>query len=79
MTYSDRVRSFYAKLFGLPAQQIKFFSELTDQQQQEVGQLFNPIKPNNYVYAVKRDGGLVRSRKKRDFLSEHPGEMPRSE
>ena len=68
----DRTRDFYARKFGLPSEQVRFFDELTPKQVEEVRQLFSAglIGVENYVYAVKRTGKLVWGRHKRDELVE---------
>jgi hypothetical protein len=60
----------YARKFGLPADQIRYYNELTGAEREEVlyqfgGHQFGGHKPENYVYAVKRAGGLVWRRVKR--------------
>jgi len=66
---------YYAtKLFGLPEGQIKFYNELTSEQQAKVAWTFNALKPDDYIYAVKRDGALVSKREKRVSSMEAEGE-----
>jgi hypothetical protein len=55
----------YARKFGLPADQIRYYNELTGAEREEVLYQFGGHKPENYVYAVKRAGGLVWRRVKR--------------
>ena len=71
----DRTRDFYARKFGLPSEQVKFFGELNEAQVEEVRQYFSAglIGVGNYVYAVKRTGKLVWERLKRDELVEQLG------
>lgn len=63
----DRERERYQQLFGLPAEQIRFFHELTDEQVQEVRYYFTAglVDVDNWMYAVRRDGHLVSSRERR--------------
>ena len=62
---------YYAtKFFGLPEDQIKFYNELTSEQQAKVAWTFNALKPDDYIYAVKRDGALISKREKRIPLME---------
>lgn len=65
----------YADQFGLPEAQIRFFDELTPPQVEEVRQQFSAglVNVENYVYAVKRDGELVRRRERRNPLLERGG------
>jgi hypothetical protein len=49
----------YAHKFGLPSDQIRYYDELTKTERKEVFYQFGDHKPENYVYAVKRAGGLV--------------------
>lgn len=67
----------YALKFGLPADQIRFFSELTPDQVGEVRRQFSAalVGVHDYVYAVKRDGSLVVRREERDPLLEMRGEF----
>jgi hypothetical protein len=55
MTQKER----YAHKFGLPSDQIRYYSELTQAEREEALYQFGGHKPENYVYAVKRAGGLV--------------------
>ena len=73
---SDRVKEHYGNLFGLPAEQIRFFDELTEAQVEEVRQKFTAglVNVANYVYAAKRDGGLVPRREKRRPMIEMMGD-----
>ncbi len=67
------MKSLYARqCFGLPVEQVRFFDELTEVQQDEVYWHFGRQNPGNYIYAVKRDGGLVeqRERKRPEWGSE---------
>ena len=62
---------YYAtKLFGLPEGQIKFYNELTQAQKDRVPWIFNALKPDDYIYAIKRNGNLVSKREKRIPLME---------
>lgn len=71
------MKQIYARDFGLSVDQLRFFGELTEAQQAEVERLFNLINPGDYIYAVKRDGGLVWERKKRDLVREaNTGDRP---
>lgn len=65
-------KSHYAHQFGLPEDQIRMFHELTPAQIEEVRQQFTAglINVENYVYAVKRAGGLVWRRERRNPLLE---------
>ena len=65
----------YADIFGLPAEQIRFFNELTDAQIDKVRQYFTAglINVDKYVYAIKRDGSLVPRRERRNHLLERTG------
>jgi hypothetical protein len=63
-----------AKFFGLPVEQVKFYSELTPEQKIKVAWIFNALKPDDYIYAIKRDGTLVSKREKRVPLMEVEGE-----
>ncbi len=66
----------YARQFGLPSEQIRYFDELTSDQVEEVSRQFSArlIDVEGYVYAVKRDGGLVPRRIRRDPLVERAGQ-----
>ena len=65
----DKIKARYAEKFGLPAGQIRFFDELTPAQVEEVRHYFTAglVSVERYVYAAKRDGGLVHRRERRDF------------
>jgi len=71
----DRVKERYARLFGLPAEQIRFFGELTPAQVEEVRRHFTAglVEVDRWVYAVKRDGHLVTNRERRQPLLEAGG------
>lgn len=71
----DRVKERYGRKFGLPAEQIRFFGELTPVQVEDVRRYFTAglIDVENYVYAVKRGGALVWNRERRDYLLERGG------
>ena len=71
----NRVKYRYAQLFGLPAEQIRFFGELTPGQVEEVRQHFTAglVDVDRWVYAVKRDGHLVWNRERRQELMEAGG------
>jgi hypothetical protein len=63
----------YARLFGMPVEQVFFFKDLTTAQENEVAYHFSSIDASKFVYAVKEDGHLVWSRHKRDALIERIG------
>ena len=71
------VKERYARKFGLPADQIRFFDELTPAQAEDVRRQFSAglAGVHDYVYAVKRDGSLVWHRERRDLLLEMRGEF----
>lgn len=71
----DRVKERYARQFGLPVEQIKFFGELTLDQVEEVRYYFTAglIDVDKWIYAVKRDGHLVSNRERRQLLMEAGG------
>lgn len=73
--WQRRVKGHYARLFGLPAEQIRFFGELTPDQVDEVRWHYSAglVDVDNYVYAVKRDGHLVVNRVRRELLTERGG------
>ena len=60
-------RERFARLFGLPAEQVKLFSELTAGQVEEVRQMYSLYNADAYVFAVKKSGGLVWNRYKIDL------------
>lgn len=64
------VKRYYARLFGLPVDRIKFFDQLTIDQKNRVTYLFSSIGANKFVYAIKADGEMVWSRHKRANLIE---------
>lgn len=64
------VKDYYARQFGLPVDQVRFFDELTDDQVSEVFWNFSPVDPEKYVYALKSTGKLVSSRQDRNYLNE---------
>ena len=69
----DRVKERYGRrLFGLPAEQVRFFGELTPEQVEEVRLHFTAglVDVDNWVYAVSQDGHLVTSRERRQPLIE---------
>ena len=68
---SDRVKEHYGNLFGLPAEQIRFFDELTGQQVEEARRLFTSTlsDAHDYVYAAQPNGGLFLRREKRQPLA----------
>ena len=68
----NRVKERYCQIFGLPAEQIKFFDELTESQVALVRRYFTAglINAGSYIYATRRDGGLVMRREKRNTLIE---------
>jgi len=49
----------YARVFGLPVEQIRLFGELSEQQDEGVAKMWGRYKADQYVYAARRDGGLV--------------------
>jgi hypothetical protein len=53
------VKERFAREFGLPVEQMRFFAELTEAQQARVNDHFSLYRADEYIYAVKRDGGLV--------------------
>lgn len=56
-------KDFYAtKCFALPPEQIRYYDELTTAQKGRCHYLFGKYNAENYVYAVKKDGGLVSNR-----------------
>ena len=59
-------RERFARLFGLPVDQIRLFDELTEEQVDEVQQVYSLYNADAYVFAVKQDGGLVWNRYKID-------------
>jgi len=63
-------KSYYARQFGLPEEQIRFFDELTEEQKKQAAQVFGLWHAPEYVFAVKRDGDLVWRREKRNPLFE---------
>jgi len=69
---ADNVRDFYARKFGLPAEQVKLFGELNPKQVCGVRRYFSAglVNVENYVYAIKGDGELVWERFRRDRLME---------
>jgi len=68
MGYTIKER--YAKKFGLPASQIRWLGELTTAQLEQMAAHYGQLDTEQYVYAAKRDGGLVWHREKRDLLME---------
>jgi hypothetical protein len=60
----QRKRKRFARQFGLPADRIKLFDELTQEQIEEVQRAYGLYNADLYVFAVKRDGGLVWNRYK---------------
>lgn len=76
MPEGDRVRQWYAREFGLPAEQVRYFEELTPAQVEKVRQYFSAglVGVKDWMYAVKRDEDLVWHRVKRDGLVESRGE-----
>lgn len=59
-------RERYARVMGLPPQQVRRFEELTEAQVAEVRVQFSAglVDVGNWVYAVRRDGSLVPRREK---------------
>ncbi len=74
----DRVKEHYAGLFGLPADQVRFFWELTPDQIEEVRHYYTAglVNVNSFVYAVKRDGHLIVNRQRRRPEYEMMGDFP---
>ncbi len=68
----------YGALFGLPAEQIRFYWELTPEQVEEVRYYYTAglVNVKDYVYAVKADGHLVVNRERRRWEYEALGEFP---
>ena len=60
----QRKRDRFARQFGLPAEQIKTFDELTQDLVNEVQRVYGLYNADLYVYAVKRSGELVWNRYK---------------
>jgi len=59
------IKNQYAdKCFGLPVEQVKYFEELTEDQQAAARTRFGRLGVERYVYAVKRDGSLVANRER---------------
>ena len=56
----------YARAFGLPVDQVRILHELTTEQLNHVRKEFSLYQAAEYIYAVKRDGGLVSRRFKID-------------
>jgi hypothetical protein len=56
--------------FGLPCEQIRYWNELVERHKRDVFWKWGKVNPENYVYAVKKDGSLVNNRFKRDFHRE---------
>lgn len=63
MNTRDRER--FARKFGLPADQIRTFEELSLPQRAEVARVYSLHNAGAYVYAVKRNAALVWNRFKR--------------
>lgn len=57
-------KEIFARAFGLPVGQMRYFGELTAAQQSRVNDLFSLYRASEYIYAIKRDGGLVWRREK---------------
>jgi hypothetical protein len=68
----------YARQFGLPPDQIKYFGELTRAQVRDVQRYFSAglVNVSNYVYAIRQDGRLVWRREKRNPLLENTEVLP---
>lgn len=73
MAEKDDLKMLYGQQFGLPAEQIRWFEELTAEQVEEVAWEFSVHEAYKYVYGVKRDGKLVRRREPRDPRMEMQG------
>lgn len=65
-----QIAKHYSRLFGLPADKIRFFDDLTNEQVKEVDWGFSLMNADKYVYVLKTDGRLVSTRYKRNFLIE---------
>jgi len=52
----------WARWFGLPVEQIRFFDELTPQQKEIVYWEFGGFNAEDYVYAVRKGAGIVTRR-----------------
>ena len=61
----------YAREFGLPKDSMRRFVDLTEAQQDRVNYYFGLINADNYIYAVRSDGGIVSKREKRNPLMEN--------
>lgn len=68
----SEAKQHYARKFGLHPEQVRYFDELTADQVEEVRRQFDArlIGVEDYVYAVKRDGGLVWRRIRRNPIIE---------
>jgi len=56
----DRLKGEAARRFGLPVDQVRYYDELSKVQREEAARQWGKIPPySDYVYAAKRDGGLV--------------------
>lgn len=60
----------YAREFGLPKTSMRRLADLTEAQRDRVNYYFGLINADNYIYAVKSDGGIVSKREKRNPLME---------
>ena len=57
---TDRLKAHAARRFALPVDQVRYYGELTDEQRDIAARHWGKIPPyGDYVYAAKRDGGLV--------------------
>jgi hypothetical protein len=54
----------YNRIFALPAEQIRYYDELTTDQKGRCHYLFGKYNADSYVYAVRKDGGLVSNRER---------------
>jgi len=56
----DRLKERAARKFGLPVDQVRYYDELSEGQREEAARQWGKVPPyGDYVYAAKRDGGLV--------------------
>ena len=63
MSDTDRLKKAAANRFGLPVAQMRYWQELTRIQQEEAERHWGKEPPYIcYIYAAKRDGGLVWNR-----------------
>jgi len=65
---NSRSRERFARAFGLPPTQMRYYNELTAAQKDAVLEQFGNYRADQYIYAVKRDETLVWRRE--DLASE---------